>query len=449
MTHDFTSQSRDATSAIHRRISLTVMREIVGQYVKLNKSNRGPCPFHGGRDANLSLFHRGTAGYHCFVCGASGDAFRFLMDMTGAEFPAVRKELAARVGVELPVFAPTRRTGAVKGIGPLLQALAGHYLSAPLPPNAPAWVLHGAARGMVGVGTPQPDFAEQMQAWSGLSLEDLQGRGVCSAAGADEREGTYVVVLKDRDGQVTTVVGTDADGRPVVDTAITQFPEATMAGWMAARNEAGRLGWVILAPTLAAFVHLAAPAQAVRVPVVASLRPAPERWNDPLDRTLLQQAGVHSVLLQDWSDADPCSQLDARWAFATAEGLLRHGVCTRFAVQPLPALPSEGPGMLKRLVEQWGATAEDAFGRRVALVKQTQGYVRRAGAARAAFAIDKVLPALHATSQCPDRLLHEAFMLWVTKELAMTDAQVCQALAAYEWALNAVPLESPVAGATV
>ena len=42
------------------------------------RHNRIPCPFHSGKDYNLSLMPHG---YKCFVCGASGDAISFVKDL--------------------------------------------------------------------------------------------------------------------------------------------------------------------------------------------------------------------------------------------------------------------------------------------------------------------------------------------------------------------------------
>lgn len=58
------------------------MGEIVKVYAPnpTPRHNRIPCPFHNGKDYNLSFTPHG---YKCFVCGASGDAISFVKDIFG------------------------------------------------------------------------------------------------------------------------------------------------------------------------------------------------------------------------------------------------------------------------------------------------------------------------------------------------------------------------------
>ena len=58
------------------------MGEIVKVYAPSTppRHNRIPCPFHNGKDYNLSLM---PYGYKCFVCGAAGDAIAFVKDLLG------------------------------------------------------------------------------------------------------------------------------------------------------------------------------------------------------------------------------------------------------------------------------------------------------------------------------------------------------------------------------
>ena len=57
---------------------------IIGEYVPLKKTGsdyRGPCPFHQGTRRNFSVVPAKRL-YHCFVCGESGDVFKFLHEAT-------------------------------------------------------------------------------------------------------------------------------------------------------------------------------------------------------------------------------------------------------------------------------------------------------------------------------------------------------------------------------
>ncbi|MDR0986513.1 MAG: hypothetical protein LBL98_02295 [Ruminococcus sp.] len=52
--------------------------------IELNRGHRARCPFHDGKDFNLS-FHGG--GYRCFVCGVSGDSVGFTRLLFGYQKP--------------------------------------------------------------------------------------------------------------------------------------------------------------------------------------------------------------------------------------------------------------------------------------------------------------------------------------------------------------------------
>lgn len=96
--------------------------EVCGEFVQLKRSGktyRGPCPLHGGEGPNFSVDPtRGI--FKCFVCGEGGDVFSFLMKHLGLDFPSAVRQVAARVGVEVPEdserredpFAPLREVTA-------------------------------------------------------------------------------------------------------------------------------------------------------------------------------------------------------------------------------------------------------------------------------------------------------------------------------------------------
>lgn len=91
---------RDLRDEIRERIDLV---ELVSQYVKLERAGKnfkGLCPFHTEKTPS---FHVSPAlnRFHCFGCGASGDAFSFLMRIEGLSFREAMRRLAARAGVEL------------------------------------------------------------------------------------------------------------------------------------------------------------------------------------------------------------------------------------------------------------------------------------------------------------------------------------------------------------
>jgi len=78
--------------------------EVCGEFVQLKRSGktyRGPCPLHGGEGPNFSVDPvRGI--FKCFVCGEGGDVFSFLMKHLGLDFPSAVRQVASRVGIEVP-----------------------------------------------------------------------------------------------------------------------------------------------------------------------------------------------------------------------------------------------------------------------------------------------------------------------------------------------------------
>jgi DNA primase len=76
---------------------------IIGEYVPLKRTGsdfRGPCPFHQGTKRNFSVVPAKKL-YHCFVCGESGDVFKFLTKRLGIEWPEAVKMVGEKSGIEV------------------------------------------------------------------------------------------------------------------------------------------------------------------------------------------------------------------------------------------------------------------------------------------------------------------------------------------------------------
>ncbi|MFQ5651014.1 MAG: DNA primase [bacterium] len=81
----------------------TDILELVSGYVTLKKKGQnhfGLCPFHNEKTPSFSV-NTDKQIFHCFGCGAGGNAFTFLMRYEGTSFPDVVKFLAQRAGIEL------------------------------------------------------------------------------------------------------------------------------------------------------------------------------------------------------------------------------------------------------------------------------------------------------------------------------------------------------------
>ena len=96
--------------------------EIVGQVVKLKRTGenwKGLCPFHTEKTPSFTVNPKRNI-YHCFGCGAGGDAFRFLMRHDRLAFPEAVRALAERTGVVLAASREAEPEAAGK-----LEALIG------------------------------------------------------------------------------------------------------------------------------------------------------------------------------------------------------------------------------------------------------------------------------------------------------------------------------------
>lgn len=78
--------------------------DVVGRHVQLKKGGAnlsGLCPFHAEKSPSFTV-SPSKQFYHCFGCGANGDAIRFLTEYSGMTFIDAVKDLAQQVGLQVP-----------------------------------------------------------------------------------------------------------------------------------------------------------------------------------------------------------------------------------------------------------------------------------------------------------------------------------------------------------
>jgi DNA primase len=77
--------------------------EVVSEYVQLRRAGSnylGLCPFHAEKTPSFTI-NPAREIFHCFGCGAGGNAFSFVMRMEGVSFPEAVKLLARKAGIEI------------------------------------------------------------------------------------------------------------------------------------------------------------------------------------------------------------------------------------------------------------------------------------------------------------------------------------------------------------
>lgn len=105
--------------------SRLALSEIVGEKVKLTRKGRefsGLCPFHHEKTPSFTVNDEKEF-YHCFGCGAHGDAIRFLMEAHKYPFLEAVKELAQRAGLSLPQEMTQQNISLQEDLSPLRQVL--------------------------------------------------------------------------------------------------------------------------------------------------------------------------------------------------------------------------------------------------------------------------------------------------------------------------------------
>jgi DNA primase len=100
--------------------------DVVQRYVQLRKAGAnyvGLCPFHNEKTPSFSVSPTKQF-YHCFGCGAHGNAIGFLMAYASMGYVDAVKDLASQVGMQVPEFRPrTPEEAARKEREPDLYAL--------------------------------------------------------------------------------------------------------------------------------------------------------------------------------------------------------------------------------------------------------------------------------------------------------------------------------------
>jgi DNA primase len=86
----------------------TVLSAVIAPTVKLIRAGRewkACCPFHNEKTPSFTV-NDDKGFYHCFGCGAHGDAIRYLTEQRGMPFMDAVKELAAKAGMDVPAPDP-------------------------------------------------------------------------------------------------------------------------------------------------------------------------------------------------------------------------------------------------------------------------------------------------------------------------------------------------------
>jgi len=176
--------------------------DVVGRYVQLKKGGvnlMGLCPFHGEKSPSFSVSPTKQF-YHCFGCGANGNAIGFLMEHAGMSFIEAVKDLAQQTGLQIPEddASPQDRERAAQQrqkqvtLNDVLEKAAQAYMKQlKASPRAVAYLkgrglsgeiaktfgLGYAPEGWRGLASVFPNYADPLLVESGLVIEHADELG--------------------------------------------------------------------------------------------------------------------------------------------------------------------------------------------------------------------------------------------------------------------------------
>jgi DNA primase len=109
----------------------TDLSGLIGRRVKLAKKGReflGLCPFHNEKTPSFTVSQE-KGFFHCFGCGAHGDAIGFVMQSEGLGFPEAVEKLAGEAGLPVPRRTPESEAAAERGtaLRKTLEAATGWF----------------------------------------------------------------------------------------------------------------------------------------------------------------------------------------------------------------------------------------------------------------------------------------------------------------------------------
>lgn len=89
---------------IHELLARVDIVDLIDSRIPLKKAGanyKACCPFHGEKTPSFTV-SQDKQFYHCFGCGAHGNAIGFIMEYDRLEFPDAVEELATSLGIDVP-----------------------------------------------------------------------------------------------------------------------------------------------------------------------------------------------------------------------------------------------------------------------------------------------------------------------------------------------------------
>src|SRR5690348_18367203 len=173
--------------------------DVVDRYVKLKKAGanfQALCPFHNEKSPSFTV-SPSKQFYHCFGCGAHGNAIGFLMEYSGLAYPEAIRALAETAGMPVPETRARRdKPGASEAPGlaaRMMDALS--YYRAELKKSKAA-IDYLKGRGLTGEIAARYGLGYAPDGWQNLAAvftdyatAELRDTGLVIDSEADESQG--------------------------------------------------------------------------------------------------------------------------------------------------------------------------------------------------------------------------------------------------------------------
>jgi len=125
--------------------------DVIERYVPLKKSGANYlacCPFHTEKTPSFTV-SPAKQFYHCFGCGAHGNAISFLIEYQGLGYIEAVKDLAESVGMKMPEFEPrVKKTESGPDLYAIMERACDYYREQLK--NAPRAIEYLKGRGLTG-----------------------------------------------------------------------------------------------------------------------------------------------------------------------------------------------------------------------------------------------------------------------------------------------------------
>ncbi len=210
---------------LRARITLSTL---VQRSVKLTRAGRewkGCCPFHEEKTPSFYVNDQKQF-YHCFGCGAHGDAIGWMVDQQGLQFMDAVKELAAMAGMEVPAPDPVmaKRAEQRASLIDVTEAAQKFFVDSLVGPSGAAARDYLQRRGFspavcneFGFGWAPDERQALPKALSAFGEDMLEGAGMRAANEAGERydrfRGRVMLPIQDARGRVIAFGGRILDKR--------------------------------------------------------------------------------------------------------------------------------------------------------------------------------------------------------------------------------------------